>query len=224
MQTQEPSLSTKLAYARTLGKAVMFLHAAKMVHKSIRPDNILISRRAGIDSESDKVFLIGFEQFRKQLGPTALVADAEWYKNIYRHPVRQGLRVQDFYIMQHDIYSLGVCLLEIGLWKSFVLPEVEDTNTIKPNPMLEIDDHLVIKNKLQAANNIKERLVEIARERLPRKTGNIFTEVVLACLTCLDQGADNTFDTDDGIDDENGLVVGVAFIQRIFLKLEDIVV
>ena len=30
--------------------------------------------------------------------------------------------------MQHDIYSLGVCLLEIGLWRSFVYYEGEDSS------------------------------------------------------------------------------------------------
>jgi hypothetical protein len=30
--------------------------------------------------------------------------------------------------MQHDIYSLGVCLLEVGLWKSFIeYPEPDCT-------------------------------------------------------------------------------------------------
>jgi hypothetical protein len=43
-----------------------------------------------------------------------------WDRNVYRHPLRQGDRPAEAYRMQHDIYSLGVCLLEIGLWESFV--------------------------------------------------------------------------------------------------------
>ena len=34
--------------------------------------------------------------------------------------------------MQHDIYSLGVCLLEIGLWESFVEYSQEDEELGRP--------------------------------------------------------------------------------------------
>lgn len=41
--------------------------------------------------------------------------------DIYRHPKRQGLQLDERYNMKHDIYSLGVCLLEIGLWEPFIV-------------------------------------------------------------------------------------------------------
>jgi len=42
---------------------------------------------------------------------------------LYRHPERQGppdSMAEAKYNIGHDIYRLGVCLLEIGLWQSFV--------------------------------------------------------------------------------------------------------
>jgi hypothetical protein len=40
----------------------------------------------------------------------------------YRHPQRWGEKVKWPFTMLHDIYSLGVVLLEIGLWQSLIKP------------------------------------------------------------------------------------------------------
>lgn len=46
---------------------------------------------------------------------SARMGDNLMDRNFYRHPNRQGESPKDIYVMQHDIYSLGICLLEIGL-------------------------------------------------------------------------------------------------------------
>lgn len=58
--------------------------------------------------------LIRFQVVRKADGKTYPIADARWEVNLYRNPQRQGSDV-DYYVMQHDIYNLGLCLSEIGL-------------------------------------------------------------------------------------------------------------
>lgn len=95
------------------------------MHKNIRPESILIQifndAGAGSDpSRSCSTFLVGFENFRSADGGTDLIGDDEWARDLYRHPSRQGENLTEPYKMQHDIYSLGVCLLEIGIWESFV--------------------------------------------------------------------------------------------------------
>ena len=71
-----------------------------------------------------ELFLVGFESFRPLDDCTHLAGDCEWQKNLYRHPSRQGMFPEEYYQMQHDIYSLGVCLLELGMGESFVIPDV----------------------------------------------------------------------------------------------------
>jgi hypothetical protein len=39
----------------------------------------------------------------------------EWKKNVYLHPDRHRMGVGDEYTVRHDVYSLGVVLLEIAL-------------------------------------------------------------------------------------------------------------
>ncbi|KAF4540152.1 Het-s domain protein [Lasiodiplodia theobromae] len=42
--------------------------------------------------------------------------DNDLERNLYRHPDRQG-RPKTSFSKLHDIYALGVVLLEIGLWE-----------------------------------------------------------------------------------------------------------
>lgn len=120
--------------------------------------------------------------------------------------------------MQHDIYSLGVCLLEIGLWSSFVGPDQQ------PTAILDVSEDMNSRNLLKAATQIKQKMITKARSELPSTTGKKYTEVVLSCLTCLDTGATNMFENSDDLYDEDGILVGVAFIEKILIKLDDITI
>lgn len=66
------------------------------------------------------IFLGWIREIPARGSPNRLYGDLEWERNLYRHPVRQGLWSEEAFIMQHDIYSLGVCLIEIALWQSFI--------------------------------------------------------------------------------------------------------
>ncbi|KAB8227658.1 uncharacterized protein BDW43DRAFT_238944 [Aspergillus alliaceus] len=112
------SLSKCVQLAKQLARSIMFVHTTGFVHKGIRPETILIFHEGNQDIGPS--FLVGFERIGRAEAQTDLLGDLEWERNIYRHPVRQGLWSEEAFIMQHDIYSLGVCLLEVALWVSFV--------------------------------------------------------------------------------------------------------
>lgn len=61
--------------------------------------------------------------------------------------------------MQHDIYSLGVCLLEIGMWKSFVI--IDESGTIT-----EFDSVVSTKDWRKRAFTIKRQILVTADEQL----------------------------------------------------------
>lgn len=109
-------------------------------------------------------------------------------------------------------------LSEIGLWSSFVGPDQQPTAT------LDVSEEMNSRNLLQAATQIKQKMVTKARSELPRTMGKKYTEVVLSCLTCLDTGATNMFENSDDLYDEDGILVGVAFIEKILIKLDDITI
>lgn len=95
------------------------------VQKYISPENIIILH-PGVGVLGTPL-LVGFERFRFDEQRTNIFGDDLWRNNLYRHPARQGLHLEEIYNMRHDIYSIGVCLLEIGLWSSFKFV-IEDVN------------------------------------------------------------------------------------------------
>jgi hypothetical protein len=203
-------LNERFALAKRLARSIMFVHTSNLVHKNIRPDTIVLFQDG--KSLMGIPFLVGFQKIRPANGATWMVSDAEWEKDLYRHPTRQGLKPEDTYKMQHDIYSLGVLLLEIGLWTSFVQWNGKD-KYFEPGPDLKVDaETLAIKDVKRKANIIKDLLLRMAMELLPGAMGPKYAEVVISCLTCLDKGNDK-FESEEGLVDEDGIVVGVRYVE-----------
>ena len=205
------SLDDRFSLAKQLGKAVMFVHSAGFVHKNIRPETILVLRDQ--DTRSLWAFLTGFENFRLAEGKTQLQGDDEWEKNLYRHPTRQGIQPEEDYSMQHDIYSLGVCLLEIGVGRSLVWSSPGET-TLKPILELSVTADASIRDRRKKAFETKRMLVRMSQEQLPPKMGHKYADTVVTCLTCLDKTYNSFGDTKEFCD-ENGILVGVRFIEKV---------
>ncbi len=201
------SLSDRLYIAKDIAKSINFVHTFGFVHKNVRPENILLSTDK--PSSLGHSFLVGFQEFRNAEGHTLRVGDTTWEKNLYRHPRRQGPKPDDYYIMQHDIYSLGVCMLEVGLWDSFVL--YNEDGTCVPSPILGA---LSENSSTWKAVLLQNTLVTLARSVLPRRMGTKFARIVETCLTCLDEeNAD--FGDEREFQDADGVLVGVRYIEKV---------
>ena len=210
----ESPLNERIEIASGLARAVLFLHASCFVHKNIRPENVLIFGSG--QAKLGKPYLVGFGKIRSTTTGTRKFGDDHWEKNLYRHPARQGVRPEDEYIMQHDVYSLGVVLLEIGLNTSFLTwPQGPEGRPV-PNPQLEIADVITNKARFGKATAIKENLVAMAETILPNTFGQKYSEVVLNCLTCLDRN-NSTFGDAKELEevDEDGILVGVRYIDKV---------
>lgn len=218
-QNRKYPLDERFHLAASLARSVVFLHSSRIVHKNISPENIIVLRHPSSTLDTLKnTFLVGFERFRFADGRTAMAGDSIWEKNLYRHPGRQGRHPEEIYIMQHDIYSVGVVLLEIGLWTSFVTyPENQSYLGPDPGPELLISDLLDSDDQRKAAAEIKIFLVELARSRLPELMGRIYTDIVITCLTCLDKDNKGFGDQKD-FQDEDGISVGVRYIEKVELS------
>jgi hypothetical protein len=133
--------------------------------------------------------------------------------------------------MQHDIYSLGVVLLEIGLWTSFVQDDFEgDSKQPILNSILEPENIGRAWNPLVAAAENKQNLEALATRELPPRVGKRYTDVVLLCLRCLDssngkEGDEKGFGAstvDLTWTDGDGIVIGVRFIESVLMKMHEI--
>jgi hypothetical protein len=203
------SLSERFRIATQLARAVCSVHTFGLVHKSIRPENIVLFQDH--DSKLGSAFLLGFEKVRPEEGQTRLGGDANWEKNLYRHPQRQGVRLQDSYVMQHDIYSLGVCLLEIGLWDSFV--QYPDP-TSDPVGSQSYNFGAEALERASYSDFVKDKLLSLAIDPLPRKMGSKYANIVETCLTCLDE-ENKHFGDESEFQDKDGILVAVRYIEKV---------
>ncbi|KAJ5922358.1 hypothetical protein N7516_010061 [Penicillium verrucosum] len=212
------SLSDRLRIARGLTKAVNYVHIFGFVHKNIRPETVILLNNGptGIGS----TFLIGFGNFRAAEGNTLRKGSSAWQKSLYQHPTRMGVTPTADYIMQHDIYSLGVCLLEVGLWESFV--DYENAEALLPHASEKpVAIHGYSLDDSVQPSRFKDHLLSLAQGELRSRMGTIYSEVVVTCLTCLDpENVD--FGDEREFQDEDGILVGARYIEKVIMRLNAI--
>lgn len=122
-----PDLDARVRLARTLAVALWSLHSLDWLHKSLCGANILFfpsafsasatspTAAAALVPDIASPFLSGFDASRPDLDAALSVAPKNpSIADLHRHPAAlRGLP----YCKSFDIYSLGLVLLEIGLWK-----------------------------------------------------------------------------------------------------------
>ncbi|KAH0430442.1 hypothetical protein CcaCcLH18_07822 [Colletotrichum camelliae] len=141
-------------------------------HESFRSENVLFfpmvdsaETVAPPDNNVDlsEPWLLGFEFSRPEQYFSHGHADTCLPRDIYRHPERQQNPTQPFNKV-HDIYALGVVLLEIGLWQPVLTLEKSGFSKVR-------DPHA-----------IKKHLIKHAEKRLGAKMGDKYQKIVLKCL------------------------------------------
>lgn len=198
------SLSDRIDLSKQLATSITYIHILDFVHKDIRPETVLIFKKG--ESHLGPLYLLGFRAFRLADNKTFRAGNSVWSENIYQHPDRQGSNPNADYIMQHDIYSLGVCLLEIGLWESFVSKEGH------VSPLLAGFEH--DPSTFIGKRSLKDHFTTLAREKLPARMGKMFTEVVVNCLTCMDE-TNEDFANQSEFESSDGILIGVKYVKKV---------
>ena len=198
------ALERRLELCHELCRAVFSVHTSSFVHKNIRPENILLFQNTCNDQQETASgceelgvpFLTDWSMLRTFDDLSSRRGANDWVENIYRHPQRQSLQPQAKYNLGHDLYSLGVTLLEIALWESFISrrepAEISqryevmamEIGQIAPGSM----DPARLFRKLTAAVLVQQVMVKLAREEVPWRMGTSLSQLIVACLTCLEGG------------------------------------
>ncbi|KAF1828133.1 hypothetical protein BDW02DRAFT_575118 [Decorospora gaudefroyi] len=225
-----PTLSHRVALCKQIAHAVSDVHSIGLVHKSIRPHNVLVIGQYHEKKSSQPTFLTDWTLVRKVEQPSFWIGEDDWQRAIYQHPSRQGLRAESEYTIRHDIYSLGICMLEVLLWQPFI---VSSDLRSKDSPKA-ISEHFQTRaielgldrgidkryfgdtRKMTSKPSVVCRvMVDLCRTELPACVGNKLSEVVLNCLCCLD---DEAKDEKDASDDDT-LVSGLSYIGDVLVAL-----
>ena len=164
-----PSLENRLKLAHNVALSVLHLHEINVTHRNVSSNNFLffIDRRTLVTQDRiwkgsiiRRPYLTGFHQSGNS---TSSVENDMQFTGLYHHPAL-GSEGGCSYSFVHDYYSLGLILLEIGLW-------------------MPIGKFWKSRYSLW---DFKSRLQDIYLKKLAAKCGEGYMNAVLACLTAAD--------------------------------------
>jgi hypothetical protein len=160
-----PSLESRFQLAALLAISLLEFHNVDWVHKSLNAYNILFFTSENGDVQFSEPYIVGFDFSRPdKSGGISLTTRASTL-DIYRHPetrrITHSANQAQVYKKEFDVYSLGLILFEIGLWRR--LDEFP-----KPNLTPEA---------------FKERIVNYVQRDMPLWMGETYKRVVLNCLS-----------------------------------------
>ncbi|PMD48512.1 hypothetical protein L207DRAFT_627232 [Hyaloscypha variabilis F] len=169
-----PDLGDRFKLAHTLAVALWSLHSLDWLHKSFSSMNVLFFPSAFSSSATKTTaaaasipdisspYLLGFDVSRPDgIGEMSVASKNTAASDLHRHPSSLNGMSRKPYCKSFDIYSLGLVLLEIGLWKVLQLYH-------KPHYSAErFRDKVVLQNLVPNLNS---------------KTGRVYREVVERCI------------------------------------------
>ncbi|KAI4189039.1 MAG: hypothetical protein L6R41_001742 [Letrouitia leprolyta] len=195
-------LEARLSLAHELCNAILCVHTSGLVHKNLRPSTVLlIQRESDAPNAMGSAYLTDWFMLRKDTELSSRRGSDNWMEDFYRHPRRQGRQPEERYNMGHDIYSLGVLLLEICLWEPFVqpwrTPPVSQLYETRADDLgiVSNTDSTVVK-KLTKPLNIYQVLNSIAETEVAPRMGTQLATFILTCLQCLYGNVDGLNEAD----------------------------
>ncbi|KAK8859617.1 serine threonine kinase 33 [Apiospora arundinis] len=216
---------------RMLAKSVYYVHSHNLVHKAIRPESIVMFHPMSSEPNAPRYpevigfpYLTDWRYTRKTIDASSLSTESDWTISLYQHPERQagfGGIAESKYNIGHDIYSLGVCFLEIGLWESFIQYDGEtpslSTTFLDAKGLWESENPQFAASMTEPRKE-QQALLLLAGQRLAFEMGEAYSQLVKKCLLCLEHGFGNVtkFVDSTSTDWEQE---GVVFIEEIRKEL-----
>lgn len=199
-------LDFRFGLARKLAAAVLSVGAKGLVHKNVRSDSTLILQSE--DRSKTEVFLTNWWLLGSHVDFTTVGrAPVNWKEEIFRHPRRYLANPKEAIDhnanIGHDVYSLGVCLIEIGMWEVLVKLDTYSSGSSAYHGSPISETFLAAAGHAQSSqpneaivqifanpDSVKEALEKMAQEQLPSRMGQPFADLVKACLNGLERGFD----------------------------------
>jgi len=202
--SKRPSLGSRLKLSRALARSLSKLQSISWVHQGIRSEHIVFMHEADSEPCYDSPVIFGYGNSRPEATVSNSHYDNDPVRNLYRHPDRWGTTPLQSFNKLHDIYSLGVVLLEIGFWKPV-------TQLVRRN----------LTDRGAHPADVKANLLDLAKnKRIEDLMGERFRGILLKCL----EGDAIAFGVEAARDDKEDSMLQAAFkaeVVTILMKATD---
>ncbi|KAL6409858.1 Protein kinase-like (PK-like) [Ilyonectria robusta] len=199
-----PSLGLRFELAHILARALSNIQSIGWVHQNYRSENIVFLARPGTTNHAQDIpysepWIFGHGTSRFDNMPSANLYDPDPVRNLYRHPSRWGVPIERFNKL-HDIYSLGVCLLEIGYWAHIPNLISRDCAMPKADPM-----------------RARQQLLDLSvNPRISNLMGEAYAAITELCL----RSTTSAFGFEEEQDDKNDSLLQQRFSERVVFPLQ----
>jgi len=161
-RSDRPSLNSLFELSRKIVQCVLEVHKVGWVHKSVSSYNIIFfPTTASQPIPVTAPYLIGFNHSRGDSRQTFTEGLVDETQRQYHHP--EYLQNDHGFRPEHDYYSVGLVLLEIGRWR---------TMGQLTQPMVGLTLH-----------ERSEALVKECADNLRNSMGGLYCDAVMTCLT-----------------------------------------
>lgn len=162
-----PDLEVKVQLAKALVSAVKHFHMSGWLHKNFTSFNVLFfhnspDRWSNVDYGSP--YIVGFRQSRQDQPNAYTEGIANDTEEEYQHPSYRNRQRNAPFKKSFDLYSLGLVLLEIGIWAA--LCEVYESQ----------------EHRTASPAQLKDTYVKLCEKPLRGIMGSFYSRATKACL------------------------------------------
>ncbi|PHH72208.1 hypothetical protein CDD80_4686 [Ophiocordyceps camponoti-rufipedis] len=186
----QPALELRYKLASRLCTTLFELYSSSWLHKGVRSANVLftVSSLTQMSRVLESMVLCGFDYSRQEseqstIDRARLVADVE--TALYRHPRYQGDAAEG-YKLAYDIYSLGLVLVEIALWKplsSFLEGKPIGKSSASAS---QLAPNMTIFHEAEATM-LKKRVMNRVESEFRFRVGSAYYQATKYCLELADR-------------------------------------
>ncbi|KAI1634192.1 prion-inhibition and propagation-domain-containing protein [Biscogniauxia mediterranea] len=182
----KPSITARISLCSALADCLFNFHAVDWLHKGLKSDNILFFGSATDEGSLSMPYITGYDLSRpsEELEMTEK-PPFDPLNDIYRHPHVQFGEAKNYYLKSHDMYSLGIVLIEIALWKPIeAILGIGDLMTIRPAELRGIREKLLgdLNHHSGSSYNVPTSGGSEYLSQVARKFGDSYRDIVVLCL------------------------------------------
>jgi Prion-inhibition and propagation len=176
-----PSLTRRIGLAVMIAESLFYLHAVNWLHKGLRSKSIFFFTDTNWDqTDLSSPIVSGFDFSRPDLPEEITVRHpSNIFDDLYRHPERLKDASASTPRSQksHDIYSLGIILLEIAFWQPIEeVMGIEMTQKSARSSIYKIQERILAKSTRETGGK------QTTISRLQGQIGEVYAEVVRRCV------------------------------------------